>query len=349
MREEFIMDSFERELEELFNGSIELPSGYQYMVRHALKNRKAETVNRKLLKMLAATCGCVVVMTSVVFAKDFARVIASFFTNSTEAINKAVENGYVQNVEDDFVYCNGVGIKVEDIIMNDSVLDISYLYSFNQEINSVELDQYKIEDDDNHLLYQYDSENPMIEKPFIVREVITSKEQYNSVKVAEGLFRNSVLYKSDHFPKSENLLITINRIKINNEKFIEGNWKLQVALDHKFNQREKNVYKIINTEHILKSEITLSETTLKVYLQVDEKHGDSKFLFENPANLKDADNQFVLLPTGTWNDTNNPNFENKSECYLEFELSKYSKNIERLYLKVPVNENLILNLELEED
>ncbi len=343
------MDNFERELEELFNESIELPSGYQYMVRNTLKNRKEATMNRKLLKMLVATCGCVVVMSSVVFAKDFARVIASFFTNSTKSIDKAVEHGYVQSLEEDFVYCNGVGIKVENMIMNDSVLDISYLYNFNQEINSIELDQYRIEDDENHLLYQYDSENPMVEKPFIVREVITSKDQYNSVKVAEGLFRNSVLYKSDYFPKSEKLLITINRIKINNEKFIEGNWNLQVTLDHKFNQREKKVYKIINTEHILKSEITLSETTLKVYLQMDAKHGGSKFLFENPANLKDADNRFVLLPTGTWNDIEDPNFENKSECYLEFELSKYSKNIERLYLKVPVNEKLILNLELEED
>lgn len=343
------MDNFERELEELFNESIELPNGYQCMIRNALKNRKQATINRKLLKMLVATCGCVVVLTSVVFAKDFARVVASFFTNSTKAIDKAVEHGYVQSIEDNFVYSNGVGIKIENIIMNDSVLDISYLYSFNQKIDSLELDQYRIEDDDEHLLYQYDSENSMIEKPLIVREVITSKDQYNLENVAEGLFRNSVLYKSDDFPNSKNLLIIINRIKINNKDFIEGNWSLQVALDHKFSQRQKDVYKIINTEHILKSEITLSETTLKVYLLIDKKHGNSKFLFENPANLKDVYNEFALLPTGTWNDTEDPNFENKSECYLEFDLSKYNKNIERLYLKVPVNENLILNLELKQE
>lgn len=343
------MDNFEKDLENLFNESIELPIKYKYMIRNTIKNRKKERNNRKTFRILVGVCGCLLVMTTVVFAKDIVQVFSSFFTNSTKAIDEATENGYVQSVDDDFVYSNGIGVKVEHIIIDDTVLDISYLYSYSEKINSIELDKYTIKDNNDNLFYQCDSKNPMIEKPLIVKEILTGKDEHNSEKVDEGIFRSSVLYKSNNFPKSEKLLITINRIKINNTDIIEGSWKLQVNLDNKFNLREKKSYKIVNLEHILKSEITLSETTLKVYLQIDEEHGDHKFLFENPTSLKDANNQFNLLPTETWNNVDDPNLRNKSECQLEFDLSKYSENINQLYLKVPVNENLILNLELEQE
>lgn len=343
------MDNFEKNLELLFNESIELPTEYQYMIRNTIKNRKRVKINIKPFKILVGVCGCIVAMTTVVFAKDIVQIFSEFFTNSTKAIDEAIENGYVQTVVDDFVYSNGIGIKVEHIIIDDSVLDISYLYSYNGKINSIELDKYTIKDNNDNLFYQYDSENAMNEKPFVVKEIITGKDEYNSEKADEGIFRSSILYKSNNFPKSEKLLITINRIKINNTDIIEGNWNLQVDLDSKFNLREKKKYKIINSEHILKSEITLSETTLKVYLQIDEEHGEHKFLFENPANLKDADNQFNLFPSETWNNVDDPNLKNKSECQLEFDLSKYNDNIKRLYLEIPVNENLILNLKLEQE
>ncbi len=343
------MDNFEKYLDNLFNESIDLPIEYKYMIRNTIKNRKKERINRKSFKILIGVCGCIVVMTTVVFAKDIVQIFSSFFTNSTKAIDEATEKGYVQSVDGNFVYSNGMGIKVEHIIIDDSILDISYLYSYNEKINSIELDKYTIKDNNDNLFYQYDSKNSMIEKPLIVKEIITGKDEYNSEKVDEGIFRSSVLYKSNNFPKSEKLLITINRIKINNTDTIEGNWNLCVDLDSKFNLREKKGYKIINPEHILKSEITLSETTLKVYLQIDEEHGDHKFLFENPVNLKDTDNQFNLFPSETWNNVDDPNLKNKSECQLEFDLSKYSENINQLYLKVPVNENLILNLKLEQE
>lgn len=290
-----------------------------------------------------------VLTTGVVFAKDIVNMITSIFNNSTKSIDTAVENGYVQNVDMDFVYDNNIGIKVDYIMMDNSNLDISYVYNCNNEINSIELDKYTIEDNNDNLFYQYDSKNPIIENSLIVKEITTGKDQYNSEKLEEKIFRSSVLYKSNNFPKSKSLLITINRIKINNTDIIEGNWNLQIDLDNKFNQREKNIYQIVNPEHILRSEITLSETTLKVYLQIDEKHGNNKFLFENPATLKNESSQLTLYPNETWNNANDPNFENKSECHLEFNLSKYNANIEQLYLEIPVNENLILNLKLKQE
>ena len=43
-------------------------------------------------------------------------------------MDTAVENGYVQNVDMDFIEDNNLGVKVDYVLMDDHNLNISFVY-----------------------------------------------------------------------------------------------------------------------------------------------------------------------------------------------------------------------------
>ena len=72
----------------------------------------------KYMKYAMAACICLMFSTGIVFAKDIESYIKKIFNNSTEAIDSAVEEGYVQEIKDDFTYDNGFGIKIDNILLD---------------------------------------------------------------------------------------------------------------------------------------------------------------------------------------------------------------------------------------
>ncbi len=98
--------------------------------------------------------------------------------------------------------------------------------------------------------------------------------------------------------------------------------------------------KIENNEHILESEIFLSETILKIKLKVDENF-DSNITFYNKPTLENE-----LKDTYTCNSWYNKNIENYSIHELEFDISKFNENIDCLYLKFKINKKTELNVKL---
>jgi len=71
----------------------------------------------------------------------------------------------------------------------------------------------------------------------------------------------SILYSSNEFPKCEKLFIEVNKIRLNSQEIVEGNWKIELNIADKFNEREKIIYEPSYNEHIIQSEIYLTETT----------------------------------------------------------------------------------------
>lgn len=326
-------------LQEYFKNDFddEIPSS----TKKAIENTylKIEMLNRmKSIKRVAAIIICAITLTTgVVFADDILKYITSIFTSSTESIDIASQNGYVQNVNMEFVYDKDIGIKVDNVIMDESKLDISYLYKVNEDIDKFELYEYTIKDSNDYIWYRFNYENYIYDNPPIITGMHNST---NPIRLENNIIKESILYSSNEFPKCENLFIEINKIRLNNENIIEGNWKIEVNLDDKFNEREKIIYEPSYNEHIIQSEIYLTETTLKVSLELDALYDDN-FIISNPPFLennlkKQYSSQFY----------NRENLEKMSIFNFEFEISKYDENIDTFYLTIPISEELIIRLEL---
>lgn len=326
-------------LQEYFKNDFddEIPSS----TKKAIENTylKIEMLNRmKSIKRIAAIIICAITLTTgVVFADDILKYITSIFTSSTESIDIASQNGYVQNVNMEFVYDKDIGIKVDNVIMDESKLDISYLYKVNDDIDKFELYEYTIKDSNNYIWYKFNYENYIYDNPPIITGMHNST---NPIRLENNIIKESILYSSNEFPKCENLFIEINKIRLNNENIIEGNWKIEVNLDDKFNEREKIIYEPSYNEHIINSEIYLTETTLKISLEIDVLYDDN-FIFNNDIILENEFNRNFISNYG-----NRTQDEYTSKFTFEFNVSKYDPNIDILYLIIPMKEDITMKLQL---
>lgn len=326
-------------LQEYFKNDFddEIPSS----TKKAIENTylKIEMLNRmKSIKRVAAIIICAITLTTgLVFAKDIVKYITSIFTSSTESIDIATQNGYVQNVNMEFVYDKDIGIKVDNVIMDESKLDISYLYKVNDDIDKFELYEYTIKDSNDYIWYRFNYENYIYDNPPIITGMHNST---NPIKLENNIIKESILYSSNEFPKCEKLFIEINKIRLNNENIIEGNWKIEVNLDDKFNEREKIIYEPSYNEHIINSEIYLTETTLKISLELDVLYDEDFTFYNSPVLENEFNREFISNYKSGIHD------EHTSKFTFEFNVSKYDKNIDLLYLIIPMKEDTTIRLEL---
>ena len=114
-------NNIDKILFDCFEEDKNVPNYINETIHNTLKNKKKQEYYNKFLRKVATiiiTIG--IVSTSVVFADDIINFITSLFINSTEAIDIAVENGYVQNIDMEYVYDNDIGIKVDNLILDDT-------------------------------------------------------------------------------------------------------------------------------------------------------------------------------------------------------------------------------------
>lgn len=111
-------------------------------------NKKINFINKK--NGLVA-CACLVLITGGVFAKDIENYIIDKF-NLGKGVQTAVENGYIAEGNDDYIFCNtsavnqkdeqllndiNIGINVNSYLMDDSNLSIEINFKYDDKLKEV--------------------------------------------------------------------------------------------------------------------------------------------------------------------------------------------------------------------
>ena len=99
MNQENNIDELDKMLFNYFDNNKDVPNYINETIHNTLQKEKKQRNSFNIMKkvaMIIISFG--IISTSFVFADDIIDFITSIFTNSTEAIDSAVENGYVQNV-----------------------------------------------------------------------------------------------------------------------------------------------------------------------------------------------------------------------------------------------------------
>ena len=295
-------EDFENKLKDAFSQHIELSHSYQNMVRTTLREQKRKkSIKLKAIRTLATSCACVVLVTSFVYAKDISKWISYFFDNS-KGIDTAIENGYIEEPDMEYISSNGTDARVENFLMDDYNLSFTLDIKFGDnvsvsEILDVTIPDLLITDEENRILYCGDKEmltdfcekNSMNYEYKIFNEnyinsginnFIRSKdEETNSIEVVCNL-------QGDKYPKSEKMKINFEKIGIlkqnnneNNNIFVVGNWKLALDVPDKFYNREEIVYTIksCNYDDIYIDEFSVKNTgtTFAFHTKVDPVYNES--------------------------------------------------------------------------
>lgn len=312
----------------------------------AKKNTKHKSSFDFILKRVAILVISLSAITaSTVFAKDIINFFTSIFTNSNEGVDTAVENGYVQNVDMDFIEDNNLGVKVDYVLMDDHNLNISFVYKYMgndvEQIIGLDFMDITIKDEKENVLYRNSKNNQD-------NNMISNITKYtnNQQIIDNTTIRSSLSATSNNFPKSKMLYISVNNISLNsNDKHINfsGNWNFSIDLADKFIYRTSYKYNCSNNnKYINNIETLLTDTSLKIILQLNTTFNKNIIYSHNSTTLKDINNkEYRRISMLTENIS-----ASDSEVILIYPITIYDTNIDKLFLHVDLDINKSIDIEL---
>lgn len=346
-------DEFDKKLFEYFakeRAKEEVPLSTHIAIQTAFdKERKhVSKVPSSLRKVAVVLVTFTVFFSSFTFAENFWQKINLIFTNSNEGINKAVENGYVQDIDMDFVECNGVKVKADHILMDDKNLNISLVYQYAgdmKDIKAIVLEDVLITDEQENIL-AYLTENSERDK-MKNKSIGKYLNRYSEQAKIENEIKESIFVSTqdNNFPNSKEITIHSRYVHIETEKEyidIEGEWKFQIGLDTIFEQRKGIKYGIAEGARIKNSNIEVNDTSMKVELAIKDMEFKENLVLDKLI-LKNNEKTYY---------SDKVNIEKIEDNCIKistiFNITKYEVKEEyELIIKDNVNEEIVIKLKKE--
>ena len=331
-------EKLEKMIFDFCKNDTEVPPYIDKAVKDGLnrcKNSHSKVSKPFSLKRIAVILICFgLLATGGVFAINY---IVSLFTNSTPGIDSATQNGFVHNIDMDFVYDNNIGIKVDNVVMSTNTLDISFVYDcpdYN-DISKINIYEYSITDESENLIAKVSEQDiDKSSKTFEITDYEHSEYSYEN-----NNYYTSLLLKSNDFTNIEILNLSITTILINsNDKnyYINGNWNFEINLNDELDSELTSLTNSNISEYVKSIESYLNETTFVVDLELTEKLDKSLVYDLNNILLIDDENNVYYYDTFTV-------LENS--LHLEFYYGKYNLDGElSLQIKIPDGETISIML-----
>ena len=242
---------------------------------------------RKISKGIGIAACLVMATTGIVFAKD----IGNFFTNlfggnSSDGVQTAVDNGYVQDAKIQYIEADGIQVTVDSFLVDDYNLDMNLKIKLDNKYdikNMENLQPYdmKIVDENNEIVFLtkeqerimyeenkaagHPNEHPLFWGGYgMTPEIIDDHEI---------LFHLTAYGSEEHkFPKSKKLYVTftkiVNRIGVDgsfNDAY-KGNWSFELDVPKEMYNRETVIYRVksCSDNKTKVGNATLSNTAFKI-------------------------------------------------------------------------------------
>lgn len=340
-------DDFDKMLFDYYdNKNEEVPLSTKNAIENAFKdNHKEKSTTLIMIKRVALFILCLGIVTATtVYAKDIINFITNIFTNSTPGIDKAVDNGYVQNVDMDFITYNDVGVKVDYLLMDNHTLDISFVYKYYGKVISLKNMKYAsliIKDEKNNTLC-FISENTTNTNVLATSVDSTSEQQF----IDSTTIRDSLLVNSKEFPSCQTLYIEISKITLELDeeiKNINGNWNFSINIDDKLVTRNSYEYSSTDNQYIDNIKTSITATSFSIDLQLNTLFDEATLYTHNAITLKDENNN-TYRPTKMLSKNINSSEPYSSTITLLYPIFIYD-NINKLYLHINLASDKQLDLE----
>ena len=273
-----------KEIAKEMNISESLVKVKLHRVRKKLKIR-LETKGIILKDVIIVFIAAMIIISGYVIGRE---IVKHFFIDSSDGVEKAVENGYIEDYEiEKSNKSNGVSIEVESVLMDDYNLAINFCLKFDDKsyidkINYCEFDNLLIMDENNNLIvtkFEGNNNDSNLLNFFAQRghHYTGLSDRSDSIHIKSKSDNEIIMTYATHsseFPKSHKLNIMLDRISLyssNNdleEKIdtIKGEWNIEVELPEEFYNRETVVYTLesTNDENLELLEANLSETGIRI-------------------------------------------------------------------------------------
>ena len=201
----------------------------------------------------------------------------------------------------DYTYDKEIGIKVDNLVLDDLNLDISFNFETKKEnIKSIRFNDFIITNDNDKVVFRSE---------FKSAETLDELPLYNSVnwanepiKLTDTTFTDSILFGLR--PEKENfkeLYFDVKSVQItyidDTREILDGTWKFDVTISNEMKNRTNITYTLLEeNEYIKSATATLSPTGMFIELKLKEPI-DYDSMFEKARSGEITENEmynFIL-------------------------------------------------------
>lgn len=256
---------------------------------------------RKISKGIGIAACLVVATTGIVFANDIGKFFSNIFGgNASDGVQTAVDNGYIQEAEPQYIEADGIEISVDSFLVDDYNLDINFKIKLDKKYdmkNMENLQPYdmKIVDENNEVVFLTSEVQTMIAEenktagtpdfhPLFWGGYGMTQEVIDDHVI---MFHLTAYGSEEHkFPKSKKLYVTftkiINRIGMDGsfKEAYTGNWNFELDVPKEMYNRETIIYKAksCSDDKTKVGNATLSNTAFKINLETQTDKIDYEIL-----------------------------------------------------------------------
>lgn len=330
------MDSLDQYIQGVVTKEIYEPENYIRTIQNSLDTNDRHHKYFNLYKV-AIIVICLLCTSGIAYA-TYNYVKNNF--NRRKGIETAINNGYIMNVDGEPVTSNDVSLKINQILLDDYNLDISFGLEFkNMEIpdnvQAIKFESMLITDESNNILYH--SGNKEIFDEFVTKNNLNvSYKEYTDKYINSGLCINIIPDNKSSFmlacnlspfnatfPKStkynmyiENIVFSIN----NTDKVINANWNLESSLTSDFQNRNLVKYTCQNLSdynNIVNIDVVTytTGTNLKIEMKLSNDEIDAKKLKELIEKAKNENANLSNVKQNSKTETEYQIYNNKSAVY----------------------------------
>lgn len=299
-------DDIDNIIFDYFKTNQAIPPTIEYGIKNALYTNKINKFNiiEIIRKIVITIVTLLTVGGTIVFAKEIGQFLDNIF-NNRKGISSAIENGYISNPNMEYVESNKLGIKIENILMDDYNINIKFNINLSEldinidEINDINISKMIIHDENNNVLYcnnkeifdNWTNKNKIDLKidEFNEKNINSGINYYINEKILENnqlkLVYNLSSYSSV-YPKNKKIYLSMKEIifNTNNKKICaNGDWNITLDVPEQFYNREAILYKQkeTNDENFEILEALAYDTGFNFKLKVAEKQNNHQNINEN--------------------------------------------------------------------
>lgn len=366
------MDSLDQYIQGVVTKEIYEPENYIRTIQNSLDTNDRHRKYFNLYKV-AIIVICLLCTSGIAYA-TYNYVKNNF--NRRKGIETAINNGYIMNVDGEPVTSNDVSLKINQILLDDYNLDISFGLEFkNMEIpdnvQAIEFENILIADENNNILYHLGSRD-IFDKFVRSNNLNVEYRKYSDNYINSNSSNKSNCTNSNNynlvynisannvtFPKSKSLHIYIENVVLcteNNNSVINANWNLTSSLSSSFQNRDTVNYTYVSNEdnNDIVSVTATTYTTgtdIKLEMKVSTDKVDSKKLKELIEKAKNESNEITEYYHGFYmSNTEKDLYDENNRIYNSFS-NMYIKNSsgEKFYITNHINIDSNIYRSLEQD
>lgn len=377
-------DEIDNLLFEYFENNSKVPDVITNGIETAMPSYKNKNDIISLIKKIIITIVSILTVTGgVVFAKEIKilldDLLENIFGNYNNGVTTAIENGYIQDIDMEYMESNHIKVKVDQISMDSYNLGIVFNVEFNENdyLNDVfdfKFADFSMIDENNNVIFaEYENLNDFAK---YCEENNLDKGVYGigyancgwngKILNRQG---NNIIYSfctiSESFPISKKLNIKFDKIILFNNKVEEmltltGNWEMNIDIEEMQKERKSIEYTVtnINDNKTTVEKATLSMSNMRLELITSSNKIDFKKLQNrdrehfNVMEMIPFHEMYIETENGEKffesNSGNNgyQSLENKKiRYYTNFDYTYFDKS-ETIKIVLPTNkkENLVIEM-----